>query len=81
MNIKQLQEPFPPHKVTLKSATTAYPSRALNYLVTKYEYVEITVLKQRFRSITIEIRCTDSIYEVIKLDFVKDMGRDYIWKD
>ena len=79
--IKSIPLAFPSYKVTLKPLNMDSPSYALNYLVRKYEEVAITVTKQRTRSITIEIHCIDATYELIKLNFVKDMGRDFLWKD
>lgn len=87
MDIKKKLKTFPPpfstHKVTLKSSSSFFqpPARALRYLVSKYENVNMTVLKQRPCSITIEIHCGADLYEQIKLNFVKDMGESYIWKD
>lgn len=79
--IKSIPLAFPSYKVTLKSLNMDSPSYALNYLVGKYEGVTITVTKQRTSSITIEIHCIDTIYQQIKLNFVKDMGRNFLWKD
>ena len=79
--IKSIPFISPSYKVTLKSLNISSPTYALNYLVRKYEDVAITIVKQRTRSITIEIHCIDTIYQQIKLNFVKDMGRDYLWKD
>ena len=79
--IKNIPPAFTPHKVTLKSLNMDSPSYALNYLVRKYEGITITVTKQRTSSITIEIHCIDTIYQHIKLNFVKDMGRNFLWKD
>jgi hypothetical protein len=78
--IKNIPPPFPSHKVIIKSLCYDSPARALQYLVTHYDAVEIIVLKQRSRSITIKMKCVDSLYELIKLHFIKDMGRDYLWK-
>lgn len=85
MTIKNLQDPFPPHKVTLKSINKGIcapsPSKALEYILSIFEDVKVTVDKQRIRSLTITIRCSDQIYNIVKLNFVKDMGRDFLWKD
>ena len=85
MNIKKTLKTFPPpfstHKVTLKSLSYDSPSRALRYLMLKYEDINMFVLKQRSSSITIEIHCGANVYEQIKLNFVTDMGRDFLWKD
>ena len=85
MDIKKKLKTFPPpfstHRVTLKSFSYGSPSHALRYLVSKYENVKMTVLKQRTSSITIKICCGADLYEQIKLNFVKDMGESYLWKD
>ena len=85
MNIKKILKTFPPpfstHKVTLKSLSYDSPSRALKYLVLTYEGINITVLKHRPSSIIIEICCGNDLYKHIKLNFVTDMGRDFLWKD
>lgn len=81
--IKIISPYFSPHKVTIKStlAWSNPPSYALSYILDHYEGVMVTVLKQRVARITIEIHCTDVMYDLIKLNFVKDMGRNYLWKD
>lgn len=78
---RKIRPAFPTHKVTLKSINIPPPSRALEYLLAKFEDVTITVDKQRISSITITFHCTRDVYERIKLYFVRDMGRDFIWKD
>ena len=85
MNIKNIQDPFPPHKVRLKSIYDGYrypsPSKALEYIFLRFKDTDITVDKQKANSITITIRCGDAMYQSIKLHFVKDMGQNFIWKD
>lgn len=82
MNTRDIiQDPFPPHKVKLKSINCESPSWALEYILAKFNKVAVTVNKQRVYNIIITIRCGDSMYELIKLDFVKDMGRHFLWKD
>jgi hypothetical protein len=85
MNINKLQDPFPPHKITLKSINKGLcapsPSKALEYIMTIFEDVNVIIDKQRMRSITITIRCSNQMYNIAKLNFVKDMGRDFLWKD
>ena len=84
MKIK-LQDPFRPHKVILKSIhkglCTPSPSKALEYIMAMFDGTTIIVNKQKVRSITLTIQCGDNIYHLMKLNFVKDMGRDFIWKD
>lgn len=86
--IKQIPTPFPSHKVTIKAMkrwngdvyTWSYPCNAIEYLY-RQEKAAITIIKQRETSIKILIECSDSIYERIKLDFVRIMGDKFIWKD
>ena len=86
--IKQIPTPFPSHKVTIKAIKRwnghvniwQPPCNAINYLH-QQEKVAITIVKQRETSIKILIECSDSIYERIKLDFVRMMGDKFIWKD
>lgn len=84
MKIK-LQDPFSPHKVTLKAIHKGLcapsPSKAIEYIMATFDNVDIIVNKQRVRSITITIKCGDGLYNLMKLNFVKDMGHDFIWKD
>ena len=81
----QIQESFSTHKVTLKSIYDGYrypsPARALNYIVSKFEGAHITIDKQRVNSITITMRCGDTMFQTIKLHFVKDMGASFLWKE
>lgn len=78
-------EPFPSHKVTLKTIHKGLcapsPSKALEYIMATFDDTAIVVNKQKARSLVITIKCGDNIYNLIKLNFVKDMGRDFIWKD
>ena len=85
--IKNIPPAFPAHKVTIKSIKTwnghiytfLSPCKAIDYLC-KQEAV-VTIIRQREASIKILIECSDSIYERLKLDFVRIMGDKYIWKD
>ena len=85
MNIQNIQDPFPPHKVTLqtinKGLCAPSPSKALEYIMATFDDTAIIVNKQKVRSLTITIKCGDNIYNLIKLNFVKDMGQDFLWKD
>lgn len=78
---KNIFDPFPPHKVTLKTIYISSPRVALAYLVNSYRDIRIRVLKQYTRSVIIEICCSEDTYEDMKLHFVKDMGDDFLWKD
>lgn len=77
----KIPPPFSTYKVTIKSLNIASPARALAYLVRDYGEAMMVVNKQRARSITITVRCSNNIYQEMKLRFVKDMGCDFIWKD
>ena len=77
----KIQPPFSTYKVTIKSLHISSPSRALAYLTRDYGEAMIVVNKHRARSITITLRCSNSIYREMKLRFVRDMGSDFIWKD
>lgn len=77
----KIQPPFSTYKVTIKSLNISSPVRALAYLIRDYGEAMMTVEKQRARSITITVRCSNKIYQEMKLRFVKDMGYDFIWKD
>ena len=85
MNIETIQDPFPLHKVTLttihKGLCAPSPSKALEYIMTVFDNTGIVVNKQKARSLVITIKCGDNLYNIMKLNFVKDMGRDFIWKD
>ena len=85
--IKQIPPAFPAHTVTIEAIKTwnghiytfLSPCKAIDYLC-KYE-IAVTIIKQREASIKILVECSDSIYERIKLDFVRIMGDKYLWKD
>lgn len=77
----KIPPPFQTYKVTIKSLNLSSPVRALAYLIRDYGESMIVVNKQRARSITITLRCSNNIYQEMKLRFVKDMGYDFIWKD
>ena len=77
----KIQPPFSTYKVTIKSLNISSPARALAYLTTDYGEAMMVVNKQRARSITITLRCSNKIYQEMKLCFVRDMGSDFIWKD
>ena len=87
--IKQIPTPFPSHKVTIKAIKrwNGYaniwqpPCNAIDYLYRQEKAATIIIIKQREASIKILIECSDSIYERIKLDFVRIMGDKFIWKD
>lgn len=86
--IKQIPPAFTVHKVTIKAITTwnghmytfLSPCNAIDYLCEQGEGV-ITIIKQRESSIKIMLECTDSVYELLKLNFVRIMGDKFIWKD
>ena len=83
--LKNIPQPFSSHRVTLKSIHQGLcapsPSKALEYIMTVFDDTAIIVNKQKVRSITVTINFGDNIYNIMKLNFVKDMGRDFIWKD
>jgi hypothetical protein len=81
--LEEIFEPFPPHKVTIKAIwTRPRPDAALRYLLREYgDAVNLKVLKQRECSIVVEISCGEDLYQKIKLNFIKDIGNDFIWKD
>lgn len=79
--LKKIPPPFSSHKVTIRALGIQSPVRTLAYLVRDYGECMITVNKQRAKSITITLRCSNDIYQKIKLRFIKDMGYDFIWKD
>jgi len=84
MDIQKTSETLSPHRVTIKDGNLTWqrqPYEAIRYLVAKLPDTKIIIHKQRMRSITITIYCTDDLYELIKLHFVKDMGRDFLWRD
>lgn len=83
VQLKNMPDPFPPHKVTLKAIwTRPQPHIALRYLVDNYgDGIGIVVSKHRQNSIVIKICCGEDLYQKIKLNFVKDMGNEFIWKD
>ena len=80
-----IPKPFGPHKVTFKSISKGLcappPPKVLEYMSEKFDGIVITVDKQCVKTITVTIVCTDSQYEIIKFNFIKDMGEDFIWKD
>ena len=73
-----------PHKVTFKCIDKGLcapsPHRALAHIYRELDGCVI-VNKQRKRSVTITIYCTNAQYEHIKVCFIKDMGEDFLWKD
>ena len=80
--ITKILDPLPSHKVTIQVVYfTDSASGALSYLSSHYKNVAITVLKHREYKMTIEIRCSESTYDEIKFNFVKDVGSKFIWKD
>lgn len=76
---------FPPHKVKIKSIYDGFrypsPSQALEYIMARFPDVDIIINKQHTTSLTIILRCGSIQYKLIKLHFVKDMGKNFIWKD
>lgn len=78
---KKIPPAFPPHKVTIKALHLTSPSNAIAYIMNNWKDIPIVVNKQRERSIIITIYCSEEQYKFMKLYFVKDMGRDFIWKD
>lgn len=56
-------------------------SESLAYIMKNYEDINITIIKQLPKSLIITITCDDNMYNNIKLNFVKDLGHDFIWKD
>lgn len=85
MDINNIPEPFTSHKVTLKAVYDGFrypsPSQALNYIFSRFKDIDICINKQKTKSITLTIRCSDTVYQMIKLYFVKDMGKDFLWRD
>jgi hypothetical protein len=85
MDINNIPEPFTTHKVILKSIYDGYrypsPSKALEYIFAKFKDIDIVINKQKTKSITITIRCSDTMYQSVKLHFVKDMGEKFLWRD
>ena len=83
--MKNIPPAFPQHKVTIKAISNGLcapsPSKAIAYIMNNWEGIPIVVNKQRERSITITIYCSDEQYKFMKLYFVRDMGRDFLWKD
>lgn len=88
LKMKQIPPAFPVHKVTIKAIKTwnghiytfLSPCNAIDYLCKKEEGV-VTIVKQREDNIKIIIECSDKIYELLKLNFVRIMGDKFIWKD
>lgn len=83
MDIKNIQL-FSPYRVKIKSIYDGFkypsPSQALEYIMAKFDG-NIIINKQHAKSLTITLHCESIQYERIKLYFVRDMGRDFIWKD
>lgn len=77
------------HKVKLKSIVEWLPNgncryapinEALKYICSGGD-LPISVIKQRTKSLTISIECSNMVYEKIKLCFVRDVGHKFIWED
>ena len=85
MSIKYLQDLFPPHRVTIQSIRVGLcaptPSKALEYIMNKFDKIDIVINKHKVGSLTMTIKCGHDMYNLIKLQFVKDMGADFLWKD
>lgn len=86
---KALDTTIHQHKVTLNSISQLNnfgyyyfnsPSGALEYLCKKFDG-QIKVVKHKIKSITILICCENTVYESLKLDFIRNMGDSFIWKD
>lgn len=69
------------HKVKLKALSIKSPSSGLAYLTNVFNDVPIIVNTQRTYSITITIHCDNAKYEFMKLNFIKNVGSDFLWKD
>ena len=69
------------HKVKLKTTSIKSPSSALAYLANVFDDIPIIVNTQRTYSITITIYCDNDKYEFMKLNFIKNVGSDFLWKD
>ena len=87
--IKKILNPLPPHKVTLKAISNQdafgceywkSPSKALDYLCKQFGG-QIGVVKHKKKSITVLFCCGNTAYEQLKLNFIRHIGHDFIWKD
>lgn len=54
---------------------------SLAYIMKNYEDINITIIKQLPKSLIITITCDNDMYNNIKLNFIKDLGHDFLWKD
>lgn len=83
--LKKIPPLFPSHKVTIKEhdfySSVLNPYYALNCLLNNNPNLMVTVLKQRRKSLTIAIHCRNDVYEQIKLNFIRELGGTFLWKD